>query len=314
MKIRAIACAIPKDGINNIENAAVFGETRVDLEKKIGAIFLPRISERVETSDMVVDAVRNVCALEHISKESIEALVVVTQNGDRGQTIPHVSAVAHAKLGLPSGTVAFDIGLGCSGYVYGLHILRGLMLQLGLNRGVLVTADPYSKIIDPTDRSTTLLFGDASSATLVDNEGQWSIGRSLLETDGTGSDHIRTDEHKFIMNGRQVFNFAVTRVPEQIRRLLSLDNLTESDIDAFILHQGSAAVVKAIASKFPASSERFPCELKNTGNTVSSSIPLILSGLIKDKKNKRFVLSGFGVGLSWGSTIITREASEGINV
>lgn len=306
MKIREIGVMIPEQSLDNIKQAASFGENKKSLEKKVGALKLPTLDIALEPSDMAVAAINAACKSSGVSTASIQALVVVTQTGDRKEHIPHVSAIVHAKLGLDSSAVAFDVGLGCSGYVYGLQIIQGLMSQLSLNRGVLVTADPYSRIIDRNDKSSSLLFGDAATATIIDNQGNWQIGPALLETDGAKSENIQTVNGVFKMNGRQVFNFAMNSVPKQIRQLLRHCNLSQTEVDLYLLHQGSAAIVHAIASKFPEVSERFPCEIKETGNTVSSSIPLMLKTRLFDPRLNCVLLSGFGIGLSWGSTILRR--------
>jgi len=306
MNIHTISSFIPESSVDNAARAVQFGIKPEALSSKIGAEKLKVLDPAAETSDMVTKCIQRACEKSGFEPQSLQALVVVTQNGDAGETIPHVSAVAHGKLGLPDEVLTFDIGLGCSGYVYGLAILSGLMKQLGLSRAVLVTADPYSRIIDSSDRATSLLFGDAAAATILDPSGGWSIGHSILQTDGSKRDHIKTVSRVFEMNGRQVFTFAATSVPEQIRRLIGEVGLTEQDIDQYCIHQGSAAIVSAIASKFPAVSDRFPCEMTDTGNTVSSSVPLLLEKRINDRSIKKMVLSGFGIGLSWGSMLIER--------
>lgn len=297
---------VPETAIDNVQQAASFGEDRKSLIKKIGALRLPVLDPSLEPSDMATIAVKKVCKKSGIPTTAIQALIVVTQTGDGAQSIPHVSAKVHANLNLDSAAIAFDIGLGCSGYVFGLKIIQGLMEQLKLNYGVLVTADPYSRIIDRMDRTTTLLFGDASTATIIDRHGDWDIGHAILETDGTKFKSIQTINNLFEMNGRQVFNFAVNHVPKQINMLLKHCNLQPTDVNLYILHQGSAAIVNAIACKFPDIKERFPLNILKTGNTVSSSIPLILEAELSSKGIDRIILSGFGVGLSWGSSVLTR--------
>ena len=227
---------------------------------------------------------RSLLAKATLKLNAVDALVLVTQNGD-GHNLPHTSAVVHAKLGLPQSTAVFDISLGCSGYVYGLQILRGLMETTGFENGVLVTADPYSKIIDPNDRSTTLLFGDAATATLLNNSGDWDLSRPRMGSDGKGAGNIMVKDGRFTMNGRQVFNFAATLIPKEIKALLALEGLQETQIDSYCLHQGSAGIIEAIARRFPVVKNRFVNRLELTGNTVSSSIPLLLEESSKDRKS-----------------------------
>ena len=124
---------------------------------------------------------------------SIDALIVVAQNGD-GCGLPHTAAITQQKLGLSSAVAAFDVSLGCSGYVYGLSILKGLMEQAGLKNGILVTADPYSKVIDREDRVTSMLFGDAATATWLCKEGKWKFAMPLLATDGGGAENLQVKD------------------------------------------------------------------------------------------------------------------------
>lgn len=301
--IRAIASYVPSQGIDNIEQAAQFGETPAFISDKIGAIHLPVKGVEQETSDLAVAAVQRLLDATGLAPETIDALIVVTQNPD-GCGLPHTAAIVHHKLHLPSTVAAFDLSLGCSGYVYGLSVLKGLMEQAGLRNGVLVTADPYSKVIDRGDRVTSLLFGDGATATWLCAEGEWKFARPLLETDGSGADTLTVEQGRLRMNGRQVFNFAALRAPEQINRWLAENQLSPGDIDLFCVHQGSAAIVDAIARRFPAVRERFIKDLHVTGNTVSSSIPLLLEKYVLNSSARRVLICGFGVGLSWATNLI----------
>ena len=138
--------------------------------------------------------------------DSIEALVVVTQNPDK-QGILHSSFVLYGKLGLCSKVACFDISLGCSGFVYSLSILRGLMVEAGFSSAILCTSDQYSRIIDRNDRVTSLLFGDAATATLLTNDGPFKFGKPIYETLGSKGDALHLDGSYLRMNGRQVFDF-----------------------------------------------------------------------------------------------------------
>ena len=304
--IGGIASYIPSHSIDNIAQATKFGETSEFIENKIGALFLPTIGQGTETSDLAVQAVRNLCVEENLDQSKIDALIVVTQNPD-GQGLPHTAAIVQHKLGLSSEVAAFDISLGCSGFVYGLSVMQGLMAQAGLNYGVLVTADPYSKIVNRADRVTSLLFGDAATATLVTREAAWTFRKPILETDGSGANSLYVDGHKQLhMNGRHVFNFASQRVPRQIDRFLEREGLVPGDIDVFCLHQGSAAILDAISRRYPNERNRFLKDVRETGNTVSSSIPLLLKKYVLGQSFDRVLISGFGVGLSWATNLIER--------
>ena len=304
--IRSIASFIPNDKIDNIKQAEQFGESDSFITQKIGALRLPVMSSNMDTSDMAVSAVNELVKKHGLVLDEIDVVVVVTQNGD-GAGLPHTSAIVQSKLGLNSQVAAFDISLGCSGYVYGLSIIKGFMENVGLRNGLLITADPYSKIIDRNDRITSMLFGDAATATWLTEDSHWKFSKPVLATDGSGAENIEVVDGVLSMNGRQVFNFASKKVPAQIREFLLSRNLEACDIDLFCLHQGSLSIVEAIAKRFPDVKERFLSDIEETGNTVSSSIPLLLEKLIRDEDLNKILISGFGVGLSWATNIIYRE-------
>lgn len=305
--IRAIGSYVPSNKIDNIEQARQLGESEDFIPTKIGALQLPCMPNGMETSDMAVAAVKALVEVHRLELDTVEAIVVVTQNGD-GSGLPHTAAIVQDKLGLSGKVAAFDISLGCSGYVYGLTVVRGLMEQAGLKNALLITADPYSKVIDRKDRITTLLFGDAATATWLTEDSSWKFGKPLLETDGSGAWNLQVDDKKLSMNGRQVFNFASKKVPKQIREYLEGSNLQPLDIDVYCLHQGSASIVDAIAKRFPEVSDRFVSDIRNTGNTISSSIPLLLEDILNQKHVQKVLVSGFGVGLSWATNVLYREA------
>jgi 3-oxoacyl-[acyl-carrier-protein] synthase-3 len=211
--IKSIASYVPADGIDNYAQGAKFAKDEEFIIRKIGSAFLPRKEAAQETSDLCVEAVNALFANNpDLKRESIDALIVVTQNGDE-EGLPHTAAIVQDKLGLPTHVAAFDISLGCSGYVYGIYAMKGFMEATGLKNGLLVTADPYSKIVDPEDRNTTMLFGDAATATWMGEDAPWLLGKAKFGTDGSGAPHLKVSDGVFFMNGRQVFNFALLKVP-----------------------------------------------------------------------------------------------------
>ena len=304
--IKSIAAFVPQTSIDNIEQGASFGESEDFIRDKIGATRLPRMGSNEDTSDLAVAAVSELIDGSDLEAGQIDALVVITQNPD-GSGLPHTAAIAQGKLGLNNTVAAFDVSLGCSGFVYGLSVLKGLMAEAGLRNGVLVTADPYSKVIDPGDRVTSLLFGDAATATWLADDAEWLVGKPLLATDGTGGDNLRVCDGRLEMNGRQVFNFAALQVAPQINALLEAENLAPEDIDVYCIHQGSAAIVSAVSRRFRGVADRFVLDMDQTGNTVSSTVPLLLMKEFGRADVRRILISGFGVGLSWASSILTRK-------
>lgn len=308
--IKSIASYIPEKMVDNIERAKSFKESEAFIRNKIGAIKLPIKDEGEDTSDLAMYAVQSLYEKNsQLHSIKIDAIVVITQNPDE-DGLPHTAAILQQKLGLPTGVAAFDVSLGCSGYVYGLFILKGFLESSGLSNGILVTADPYSKIIDVTDRVTSLLFGDAATATWLGKEPVWKLDAVDYGTNGSGADFLYKRQKRLYMNGRQVFNFANTQVAPQIRNLLKKQGLDEKCIDLYCMHQGSAAIVNAIANQFPEVCDRFVVDMLRTGNTVSSSIPLLLEERAFEKNIKRILLSGFGVGVSWASAIISKNSEK----
>lgn len=306
--IKAISSYVPVNRIDNFKRAEeVFDESREFIKNKIGAHYLPRKLDEEETSDMAVKAIQALVEEHGLQLANVDVLVIVTQNPD-GYGLPHTSAIVHRKMGLSNSVAAFDVSLGCSGYVYGLSIIKGLMEQAGFSNGILVTADPYSKILSSKDRSTSLLFGDAATATWLSIDGLWKLGTPILQTEGQGAGNLCVEDGLLHMNGRQVFNFASKYVWRQIKECLLKNKLEEADVDFFCLHQGSAYIVSTVSKKFPNAKDRFLNDIEATGNTVSSSIPLLLEKYIMESDARTVLLSGFGVGLSWASNIIFKES------
>ena len=220
----------------------------------------------------------------------------------------------HGKIGAPESAACFDISLGCSGFVYGLSIASAFMQANGLKRGLLFTADPYSKIIDPDDKNTVLLFGDAAAVALLEDPvqpGAWQALRFAFGTRGSAGMALNNRAGKLEMDGRAVFTFSATAVPAQVKALLEETGLTVADIDLFLLHQGSKYIVDTIAQRLALPRDKVVLGLAGCGNTVSSSIPLLLEKVMHERQLTRVLLSGFGVGLSWASAILERAHARG---
>ena len=303
--IESIAVYIPTDSVDNTARLEQFDITREFLESRTGMTRLARKSRDEDTSDMCCTAINQLMAERSIDLADIECLIVCTQNPD-GFGLPHTAAIVHGKLGMATNCAAFDISLGCSGYVYGLSIIKGFMESNGFRNGILVTADPYSKVIDEQDKNTSLLFGDAATATLISDRPAWEIGGFCLGTDGSHSPAINVDadSRQLVMNGRAVFNFTATVVPGNIEQTLEKNGLTKQDVDLFVLHQGSRYIRDTLVKRMKLDPDKVPFEAAEYGNTVSSSLPMILAN--NRIEAKTILISGFGVGLSWGSTVLTR--------
>lgn len=305
--IADIACYLPDGRLSNLARAAELEASEELLRDKIGVLQVSRRDAGQEASDLAVLAARKLFERGAVTPAEIDCLIVVTQNPD-GRGLPHVSARVHGKLGLSRHCAAFDISLGCSGFVYGLSIITSLMQAQGLKRGLLLTADPYSKIVSPSDRNTTLLFGDGAAATLMTDDPVWRVGRFDLGSEGSDWEQIevQTESGQLYMNGRAVLNFSAKIVPESIRKAMALNEVSMDDVDRFVLHQGSRHIVTQLARRLEVPPEKAPFLAGDYGNTVSSSIPIMMAQGAVEHDNI-IVLSGFGVGLSWASTVLFRN-------
>lgn len=303
--IREIGVYIPEKRIDNTLKQEKFGFKESFLEEKIGVFKTSLKDESEECSDMCVKAFNDLVSKIPIEKNEIEAIIVVTQNPD--ERMPHSGAFVHKKLGLAASCASFDISLGCSGFVYGLSVITSFMKANSMKKGILFTSDPYSKIIDPEDRNTTLLFGDGATATLItDDEPVIVPGEFSFGTLGEKWEEIRLINDKLFMNGQQVVKFVKRYIPDDIRKNIADNGYDLENIDRFILHQASKFMVDIVAEDLGVNSSKVPFDIRNYGNTVSSSIPLVLAKELHNPENRTILISGFGIGLSFGSCVLKR--------
>ena len=304
--IQGIGVYIPSLRNSNFDRMEQFEMSEGFVREKIGFTSLSQKKPDEKTSDLCLKAWNDIRSRHSISPEVVDCLVVCTQNPD-GQGLPHTSAIVHQKLGLSKGCPVFDISLGCSGYVYGLSIIQSFMETNGLKNGLLFTADPYSKVIDEYDKKTATLFGDGAAVTWFGTNPCFRSGRFLFGSDGNKNESIIVrDNGRLAMNGRAVFTFSVRVVPQNIRDMLKINRLTMKQIDLFLLHQGSLHIVNSIADVLGVSRELCPFHASEYGNTVSSSIPMLIHREFDNTNMNIAVISGFGVGLSWASTVLIR--------
>ena len=302
--IQEIASYIPQGRISNYARKELFKIDDTFIEKKIG---VKRVSLREageDTSDLCLKAYEKLLQKTSIDPSEIEVVTVVTQNPDTN--IPHTSAIVHGRLGLAERCAAFDISLGCSGYVYGLSILQAFMKENGFTKGLLFTADPYSKIVDKNDKNTALLFGDAATATLISDRAVYALQDITFGTLGKRYGDIMCADGTLSMNGRGIFDFAAKYIPDDIRSLLARNGLHTEDIGRFVFHQGSRFIVDTLTKRLSLDRQRVAYDIYEYGNTVSSSIPIILEKEIAGHRSDTIVVSGFGVGLSWSSGILRK--------
>lgn len=304
--LHSIASYVPAASISNRDRREQFGLTDDFIAGKLGVSAVSRMGTQEDTASLCVEAFRRLQRKFPTSPGELDCLIVCTQNPD-GHGIPHTSAVVHGAIGAAERCASFDVSLGCSGYVYGLSIAKSFMEANGLRQGLLFTADPYSKILDPDDKNTALLFGDAATVTLLRSDGPWVPTRFLFGTRGQEGAALNNRSGRLQMNGRMVFNFSATAVPEQVRALLAQAAIDPGDVQLYLFHQGSRYILDALAKRLALPASKVPCNLAGQGNTVSSSIPLLFERRIDDPAIRRVLMSGFGVGLSWASCLLERR-------
>ena len=316
--IKAIEYHFPTNKISN--------DPSIKLTKKIG-ISSRYIAEKDETaSDLAIQAAEKLFEKGVCNKSEIDFLLFCTQSPD--YILPTTACIIQEKLKLPTSCGALDFNLGCSGFVYGLSVAKGLIESGQAKNVLLLTADTYSKFINENDLSTSLLFGDAAAATLITESSDINnLGPFVFGTDGSGAEdliifaggarepidsgalieyedekgNIRSRSNLY-MNGSEVFNFAMREVPKAINHLLNKENTTLNDYDYFIFHQANKYMLDALRRRLNIDKNKFSIQLNDSGNTVSSTIPIALKKEIElgnIKNGDKILLVGFGVGLSW---------------
>ncbi len=303
--IKEIASYLPEKRVSNYDKKEKFTLDDDFIENKIGVKYLALKEEDEKASDLAIKAFENLTQKMQINKEDIDCCIVVTQNPDF--KIPHASAIVHGKLELSQDCACFDISLGCSGYIYGLSNIIAFMKFNNLKNGLLFTSDPYSEIIDHDDKNTDLIFGDGATVTYISENPLYTTKDFSFGTNGKAYKEILCDK-KFYMNGRAVFNFTATTIPKHIQKLLSDNSLEDKDIDKYILHQGSKYIVDTIRKRLKVDEKKVPFDMYEYGNTVSSSVPIILEKELYNN-HQRLLLSAYGIGLSWGSVILEKNSN-----
>jgi 3-oxoacyl-[acyl-carrier-protein] synthase-3 len=327
--IKAISYYLPETVITNEELVKDFPEWDAEKVANKTGILSRRIAQPDETAgDLALWAARKMFEEHQISVNDIDFIMLCTQSPD--YFLPTTACILQDKLGIPTTAGALDYNLGCSGYVYGLALAKGL-IYAGIAKNILLlTAETYSKYIHPTDKGNRSIFGDGAAATLVSTDGFAEIGEFSLGTNGTGAENliVKTgafrerntlndcgmDEGGYVkssdylyMNGSEIFNFTLEAVPVLMQQVLEKNNIQKDNVDMFVFHQANKFMLNTIRKVCVLPKEKFYIDLEKTGNTVSATIPIALkdtinSGIIKN--GMQVMLTGFGVGYSWGGCMI----------
>ena len=280
-------------------------------------------------SDLGVEACQQLFQEHDIDPQSIDFLMLCTQTPD--YPLPTTACLMQERLGLPTGCGAIDFNLGCSGFVYGLGMADGLIRTGACKRILLVTAETYSRYIDAEDRSLRTIFGDGAAATLIEASDAPTLLSFRFGTDGSGADTLLAttggarpaeDAHKprhrkrwksdLYMDGPSLMSFTVGKIPQLVEEILETTNTEESDIDLYLFHQATRKMLEQLQVRLGLDEERLPIVMEHCGNTVSSTIPILISDLRQRGKlqhGMKNMLVGFGVGWSWAGCLWTETFS-----
>ena len=327
--IKGISYYLPERVITNEELVQEFPEWSVDkVAAKVG-VNSRHLSAADETAgDMAERAARKLFEEYNINPKDIDFLLLCTQSPD--YFLPSTSCILQDRLGIPTSSGALDYNLGCSGCVYGMAMAKSFV-DSGLAKNVLLlTAETYQKYLHPSDKSNRSIFGDGAAACLISNEGIAEIGECVLGTDGSGAEHLivktgaarckhptelvtedadghqRFDDYLY-MNGSTIFNFTLDAVPAMMKEILTKNKMEKDEVDYYVFHQANKFMLNTIRKVCVLPKDKFFVNLEETGNTVSSTVMIGLKQCLKAgtiHEGMKVMVTGFGVGLSWGGTIL----------
>jgi 3-oxoacyl-[acyl-carrier-protein] synthase-3 len=331
--ITAIATHVPETVLSNVDLEPRVGWTADQILAKTG-VSERRIAAPGEcSSDLAVKAAEKLFKRELVNPSEIDYVLFCTQSPDH--FLPTTACILQERLGLSRSCGAFDFNLGCSGYVVGLSLAKALIESQQARCVLLLTGETYSKYINPRDRSVCTLFGDGASATVVKADPSTGAGLEhfAFGTDGRGSKNLivpagamrlpgseqTSQEHRdqggntrsannLFMNGTEIFRFALQVVPQTVKLLLERAHLTKEDIDFAILHQANRYMLDQLTERIQFPPAKVPYEFADVGNTVSSTIPIVLERMVEKqalRSGHRLLLIGFGVGYSWAGGLVT---------
>ncbi len=326
--IKALSACVPSDIVSNKDLGYLIPEEEISkVIDNIGIVERRIAPDDVTASDLCYSAAQRLMQDNGIAPDSIDVLIFMSQTGD--YRIPATSCIMQHRLGLPKSTMCFDISLGCSGYLFALSTAFAYASMEGINRVLLLDGETFSKIVNRRDKVDWPLYGDAGTATLIE-KGDYGSSTFILNTDGCGEDaikihagmrnpvtadscvereqedgNVRNDLEVF-MDGMDVFNFAISKVPKCVKQLLSETDHTIDDVDYLVFHQANRFMMDFFVKKLKIAPDRVPYCIGKYGNTSSTSIPLTVASELNGRLDgdHTVVMSGFGAGLSWGAALL----------
>lgn len=327
VKISSIEFVLANNKLKNSFFKNFFPEYNYDrFEKKVGIKQRFVCGKNENVLSLAEKSAIKLFKKSNIKKEEIDFLILCTQSPT--YLIPTNSCILQDRLGLKNSTGSLDFNMGCSGYIYGLSIAKGLIESGQAKKVLLITSETYSQYINKKDLINQLIFSDSSTSTLIESSNTNYLNNFLFGTDGSGFDklivknnffnkennpieksnfknNVFTDNNLY-MDGTSIFNFALNRIPKLLEDIINQNETSYEKIDFFILHQANKYLLESIRKLSNIESEKFIIDLERYGNTISSSIPIALKNLmINNDSDKNLILCGFGVGLSWGACNLT---------
>lgn len=330
--ITAMSACVPKNVIDNYHyDLDLWPEEEVKkVVDKVGVTERRFADENTCASDLCFAAAEKLFADNNIDRSEIDLLVFLSQTPD--YRMPATSILLQDRLGLPMTTMAFDIQLGCSGFISALSIVYAMMQNHGFKKALLLDGETRSKVYSRKDRHEAFIFGDAGVAALIERDEKFGESCFSINSDGSRGDlimipaggyrnmssvetlrekvvdeygNIRSDEQAF-MNGADVFNFVINEVPKDIKRLLAASGQDIRTMDYYVFHQANAFINNHIAKKMKLDKAKIPWTIQKYGNTSSVSVPLTIVSELKDKMagQKKIMMSAFGVGMAWATAIV----------
>jgi 3-oxoacyl-[acyl-carrier-protein] synthase-3 len=330
-KITGMTVCLPDHPVSNLDSPHYTPEFIGTKEKITGVKTRYIANKGICTSDLCFAAAQNLIKGTEIRPENIGGIIFVSQTPD--YKLPATACVLQHRLNLPNSVFAFDVNQGCSGYVYGLWLASCLIESKTCQHVLLLVGDTVTKFVNEQDKGTSLLFGDAGSATLISYDTEENTPMHfVLGTDGAGKENLiipaggfreqssretlnekqyednslRSRENLY-MNGGEIFNFTITRIPTLIQETLKIGQTCIEDIDAFVFHQANKFMLNHLTKKAKIPDSKMWLSIENFGNTSSASIPLTITHKLKKtpmKHDQTLALFGFGVGYSWGGSIL----------
>lgn len=321
--IRGVTSCVPPRRFDNLTDATGFPSEEIEKVVRMAGVKTRHLAgDQICSSDLCLAAALDLLAKLAWSPESVDALIMVTQSPD--YLLPSTACLLHRDLGLRDGCAAFDVGLGCSGYPYGVWLASMMLQSPGFRRALVLHGETPARFAHHGDRAVALLFGDAGSATALEAgdhlapEQKWWFD---LHTDGSGwadlvirgggfRDRFPSDPaaHYVHMNGANIFNFTIKRVPALIADTLRAAGLSKEEVDYFIFHQSNRFIMRHLAKKAGLPDDKIPLTIGEFGSTGGPSVPLTIAcGQLHRPPDRdlRLLLLGYGVGLSWGSALVT---------